>query len=369
MFDFLIVGSGLYGAVFAHECRKKGFKCLVLERRDHIGGNLYCKNVNDIEVHWYGAHIFHTSSPEIWDYMNQFAQFNRYTNSPMAFYKENLYNLPFNMNTFYQLWGTKTPAEARLKIEEQTARHKGALPANLEEAALQMVGEDIYFKLVKGYTEKQWGKKATEIPAFIIKRIPLRFIFDNNYFNDPFQGIPKGGYNVIIERLLEDITVHLKTDFLENRDHWMTVARKIIFSGEIDRFFNYKLGKLEYRSLQFEHKLLTGTSNYQGNAVINYTDAEVPYTRIIEHKHFDFGTQKDTFISYEYSADFKDGLEPYYPINDEKNNTLYQRYKEEAKKLPQVHFGGRLGSYRYYNMDQVVAEALKDSRSLLISLT
>ena len=369
MYDFIIVGAGLYGSIFAHECRKKGLKCLVLEKRDHIGGNLYCKNVNDIQIHWYGAHIFHTSSPEIWDYMNQFAQFNRYTNSPMACYKEELYNLPFNMNTFYQLWKIKTPEEAKLKIEEQTAKYKGQKARNLEEKALQLVGEDIYFKLIKGYSEKQWGIKASEIPAFIIKRVPLRFTFDNNYFNDPFQGIPKGGYNVIIERLLKDITVHLKTDFLENRDRWMKVARKIIFSGEIDRFFNYKLGKLEYRSLQFEHKLLTGTSNYQGNAVINYTDAKVPYTRVIEHKHFDFGTQKDTFISYEYSADFKDGLEPYYPINDEKNNTLYQRYKEEAKKLPQVHFGGRLGSYQYYNMDQVVAEALKDSRSLLISLT
>lgn len=360
MVDYLIVGAGLYGSVIAHECRKRGYSCLVLEKRDHLGGNIYCKQVNDISVHWYGAHIFHTSNKRVWDYVNQFVEFNHYVNAPIANYKGELYNLPFNMNTFYQLWKVKTPDEAKLKIAEQTAKYKGIEPENLEETALQLVGEDIYIKLIKGYTEKQWGKKATEIPPFIIKRLPLRFTFDNNYFNDPYQGIPKGGYNKLIESLLEGIQVELNTDFLSNKEHWMQQARKVVYTGEIDRFFGYELGHLEYRSLRFEHELLENTDNYQGNAVVNYTEYEVPYTRIIEHKHFDFGQQKDTFISREYSIDPAPGVDPYYPINDKRNNELYEAYKNKAATFPKIHLGGRLGAYRYYNMDQVIEAALLD---------
>lgn len=365
MYDFIIVGAGLYGAVFAHEAQKKGKKCLIIEKRDHIGGNIYCKQVNGINVHYYGAHIFHTNKEYIWQYVNQFVHFNNYVNSPMANYQNELYNLPFNMNTFYQMWKVKTPEEALIKIEEQRSKYKKEQAANLEEMALSLVGEDIYFKLIKGYTEKQWGKPATEIPAFIIQRIPLRFTFDNNYFNDPYQGIPIGGYNPLIEALLQNTEVMLNTDFMNQKDKYIAQGKKIIYTGEIDRYFDYCFGKLEYRSLKFEHELLEGVSNYQGNAVFNYTEKEIPYTRILEHKHFEFGQQADTVITREYSADFTGNNEPYYPINDQINNALYQQYKQLADANPQVHFGGRLGAYKYYNMDQVIEAALNDVENII----
>jgi UDP-galactopyranose mutase len=365
MFDIIIAGAGLYGAVFAHEAKKKGYKCLIIEKREHTGGNIYCKEMEGIQVHYYGAHIFHTSNKKIWDYVNQFVRFNHYINSPIVNYHGELYNLPFNMNTFYQLWKVNTPTEALAEINRQRKKYEGINPQNLEEMALSLVGEDVYFKLVKGYTEKQWAKPATEIPAFIIQRIPLRFVFDNNYFNDPYQGIPIGGYNQLIDALLEGTEVRLNTNFLENKEVYLKQARKIVYTGEIDRYYNYCSGRLEYRSLRFEHELLKNEFNYQGNAVVNYTAREVPYTRILEHKHFEFGQQPDTVITREYSADFKDGMDPYYPVNDNLNNQLYQKYKMVAEKDSRLHFGGRLGAYRYFNMDQVINSALQDIESLL----
>lgn len=364
MYDFIIAGAGLYGAAFAHEARKRGKKCLVVEKRDHAGGNIYCKNIQGINVHYYGAHIFHTNNENIWRYVNQFVTFNNYINSPIASYKGEIYNLPFNMNTFYQLWKVKTPQEAQNKIMEQKGKYCFDTPANLEEMALSLVGDDIYYKLIKGYTEKQWGRPASEIPAFIIQRVPLRFTFDNNYFNDRFQGIPIGGYNPLIEALLKDIEVVYNTDFLNYKEKFSNIADRIIFTGEIDRYFDYCFGRLEYRSLVFEHEVLKGVKNYQGNAVFNYTDSAVPFTRILEHKHFEFGTQEDTVITREYSADFTGDNEPYYPINDHNNNQLYQKYRQLADRDKKLHFGGRLGAYKYYNMDQVIEAALLDVNKL-----
>ncbi len=365
-YDYLIVGSGLFGCVFAHEMTKKGKKCLVIERRDHIGGNVYTEEKENINVHKYGAHIFHTSNKEVWNYINQFAEFNRYTNSPVANYKGELYNLPFNMNTFYQMWKVKTPDEARAKIEEQKKESGITDPKNLEEQAISLIGRDIYEKLVKGYTQKQWGKECTELPSFIIKRLPVRFTYDNNYFNDSYQGIPIGGYTKIIEKLLEGIEVQLNSDFFDKKEEYMEMADKVLFTGMIDQYFDYCFGELEYRGLKFESETL-GTNNYQGNAVINYTDAETPYTRIIEHKHFEIpanelGTEKDsdkTIITREYPMQWKKGEEAYYPINDEKNSSLYQKYKELADREQKVIFGGRLGMYQYFDMWKVIEEALK----------
>lgn len=358
MYDYLIVGSGLFGAIFAHEAMKAGKTCLVLEKRDHIGGNIYTEEVEGIQVHRYGAHIFHTSNKEVWDYIQQFAEFNRYTNSPVARYKDELYNLPFNMNTFSKMWNIVTPAEAKAKIEEQVKEAGITEPKNLEEQALSLVGRDIYEKLVKGYTEKQWGRRATELPSFIIKRLPVRLTYDNNYFNDKYQGIPVGGYTQIIEKMLEGADVRLSTDFLSDKEGFSAMAKKIVYTGMIDEFYGYKLGELEYRSLRFEDEILD-TDNYQGNAVVNYTEYEVPFTRIIEHKHFEYGTQPKTVITREYPATWKLGDEPYYPMNDEKNNTLYKAYCELADKEDKVIFGGRLGMYQYFDMHNIVAEALK----------
>lgn len=360
-YDYLIVGAGLFGAVFAHEMKKKGKKCLVIDKRSHAGGNVYCENVEGINVHKYGAHIFHTNDKEIWDYVNSFVEFNRYTNSPIANYKGKLFNLPFNMNTFYQLWGVKTPKEAQRKIVEQVEKLAISTPSNLEEQALSLVGTDIYEKLIKGYTEKQWGRKAIELPAFIIKRLPVRFTYDNNYFNDKYQGIPVGGYNKLIEGLLDGIEVRLGIDFFENREKWMGIAEKVVFTGKIDEFYNFKFGDLEYRSLRFEHEVLN-EENFQGNAVVNYTEFDIPYTRIIEHKHFEFGTQTKTVITKEYPAKYEKGQEAYYPVNDERNMNLFKRYRELAKAETKVIFGGRLAEYRYYDMHQVLAAALKATR-------
>ena len=357
-YDYLIVGSGLFGAIFAYEANKRGKKCLVIEKRNHLGGNIYCENIEGINVHKYGAHIFHTSNKEVWDYVNQFAEFNNYINSPVANYKGELYNLPFNMNTFYQLWKVKTPSEAKAKIEEQLKEACIDEPKNLEEQAIKLIGRDVYEKLVKGYTEKQWGKKATDLPAFIIKRLPVRFTFDNNYFNDKYQGIPIGGYNVIIEKLLENIEVKVGTDFFDNRKHYEKIADKIVFTGMIDEFYDYKFGELEYRSLRFEDEILDEI-NQQGNAVINYTEYEVPYTRIIEHKHFEYGNQSKTVITKEYPATWKKGKEPYYPINNESNNTTYLKYKSLADCEKNVIFGGRLAQYKYYDMHNVIEQALE----------
>ncbi len=365
-YDYLIVGSGLFGSVFAHEMTKKGKKCLVIERRDHIGGNVYTEEKENINVHKYGAHIFHTSNKEVWNYINQFAEFNRYTNSPVANYKGELYNLPFNMNTFYQMWKVKTPEEAKAKIEEQKRESGITDPKNLEEQAISLIGRDIYEKLVKGYTQKQWGKECTELPSFIIKRLPVRFTYDNNYFNDSYQGIPIGGYTKIIEKLLEGIEVQLNSDFFDKKEEYMEMVDKVLFTGMIDQYFDYCFGELEYRGLKFESETLN-TNNYQGNAVINYTDAETPYTRIIEHKHFEIpanelGTEKDsdkTIITREYPMQWKKGEEAYYPINDEKNSALYQKYKELAEAEENVIFGGRLGMYQYFDMWKVIEEALK----------
>ena len=357
-YDYLIVGSGLFGAIFAYEANKRGKKCLVIEKRNHLGGNIYCENIEGINVHKYGAHIFHTSNKEVWDYVNQFAEFNNYINSPVANYKGELYNLPFNMNTFYQLWKVKTPSEAKAKIEEQLKEACIDEPKNLEEQAIKLIGRDVYEKLVKGYTEKQWGKKATDLPAFIIKRLPVRFTFDNNYFNDKYQGIPIGGYNVIIEKLLENIEVKVSTDFFDNRKHYEKIADKIVFTGMIDEFYDYKFGELEYRSLRFEDEILDEI-NHQGNAVINYTEYEVPYTRIIEHKHFEYGNQSKTVITKEYPATWKKGKEPYYPINNESNNTTYLKYKSLADCEKNVIFGGRLAQYKYYDMHNVIEQALE----------
>lgn len=359
-YDYLIVGAGLFGSTFAYEMNKKGKKCLVIDRRNHIGGNVYCENINGINVHKYGAHIFHTSDKQIWEYVNQFADFNNYINSPIANYKGELYNMPFNMNTFTKLWkDVVTPTDAIKKIEAQKQELNGKEPTNLEEQAISLVGRDIYEKLVKGYTEKQWGKDCKELPSFIIKRLPVRFTFNNNYFNDRYQGIPIGGYNIIIEKMLENCDVELGIDYLKEKEKYAALADKVLYTGMIDEYFNYELGNLEYRTLKFETELLESTENYQGNAVINYTDRETPYTRIIEHKHFEFGTQKDTVITKEYPSAWEIGDEAYYPVNDEKNNYLFEKYKELAQNEENVIFGGRLGNYKYYDMDKVIIAALE----------
>lgn len=355
MYDYLIVGAGMFGAVFAYEMNAKGKKCLVIDKRAHIGGNCYTERVEGINVHKYGAHIFHTSDREIWRYVNQFAEFNGYINSPMAVYKDELYNLPFNMNTFAEMWGIKTPAEAKEIIKDQIDKLNISEPKNLEEQALSLVGIDVYEKLIKGYTEKQWGRKCSELPAFIINRLPLRFTFDNNYFNDRYQGVPVGGYTQIFEKLLDGIEIKLNTDYRDIRNE--KIAKKTLYTGCIDEFFDYKFGALEYRSVRFENEILD-EENYQGNAVINYTSVDIPYTRIIEHKHFEFGAQPKTVISREYSVEWKPGIEPYYPINDKKNNMLFERYTALARTRPDVIFGGRLGRYRYYDMDKVIRAAL-----------
>jgi UDP-galactopyranose mutase len=361
-YDYLIVGAGLYGAVFANEAAKRGKKCLVIDKRDHIAGNIYTEERSGINVHVYGAHIFHTSDKFIWDYINEFAEFNNYINSPVARYKDELYNLPFNMNTFSKMWGIATPAEAKKIIADQIDKLNINEPSNLEEQALSLVGSDVYEKLVKGYTEKQWGRDCKELPAFIIKRLPLRFVYDNNYFNDRFQGIPIGGYTQIVEKMLAKADVRLNTDYLENRQELDALAEKTVYTGAIDAFYDYRLGVLEYRSVRFETEELD-TDNFQGNAVVNYTDREVPYTRIIEHKHFEFGKQPTTIISREYSSEWKKGDEPYYPVNDEKNNELYAKYADLAKCEENVIFGGRLGAYKYYDMDKVIGVALSVSRA------
>jgi len=356
-FDYLIVGAGLFGAVFAHEATNAGKKCLVIDKRNHIAGNIYCEKIEDINVHKYGAHIFHTSNKKIWNYVNEFAEFNNYINSPVARYKDELYNLPFNMNTFSKLWNIVTPAEAKTIIEKQKADLNISEPKNLEEQALSLVGTDVYEKLIKGYTEKQWGRDCKDLPAFIIKRLPLRFIYDNNYFNDRYQGIPIGGYTEIVEKMLEGSQVELGVDYFEFKKQHPDIAEKTIYTGMIDEYFDFKLGHLEYRTVRFETEVLD-TDNYQGNAVVNYTEREVPYTRIIEHKHFEFGNQPKTVISKEYSSEWKPGIEPYYPINDETNGKLFEQYKELADKEENVIFGGRLGNYKYYDMDKVIEAAL-----------
>lgn len=367
-YQYLVVGAGLYGAVFAHEMEKRGKDCLVIEKRDHIAGNIYTKEVNGIQVHEYGAHIFHTSDKEVWNYVNQFVVFNHYINCPVARYKDELYNLPFNMNTFAKMWNIKTPKEAREHIDAQIADLHITEPKNLEEQALSLVGRDIYEKLVKGYTEKQWGRDCKELPSFIIKRLPVRFVFDNNYFNDPYQGIPKGGYTQIVEKLLEGIPVKLGTDYetfcqrstdggfisVDGEDTF----EKVLYTGMIDQFYEYCYGELAYRSLRFETEYLKDEDNYQGNAVVNYTEREVPYTRIIEHKHFEFGTQKGTVITREYPKEWSRGDEPYYPVNDKHNSELYEKYAQRAAQEKNVLFGGRLGQYKYYDMDKVVRAAL-----------
>ena len=357
-YDYLVVGAGLFGSVFAHEAGKKGKTCLVVEKRDHIAGNIYCEEIHGIQVHRYGAHIFHTSDKNIWEYVNRLADFNHYINAPIARYKDELYNLPFNMNTFSRMWGVAAPEEARAIIARQIADLHITEPKNLEEQALSLVGRDVYEKLIKGYTEKQWGRECKDLPAFIIKRLPLRFTYDNNYFNDRYQGIPIGGYTGIVEKLLEGVEVRLNVDYLEHRQELDSLADKIIYTGMIDRFYDYSLGVLEYRSVRFETEELE-MENYQGNAVVNYTQREVPYTRIIEHKHFEFGKQPTTIISREYSSEWKRGDEPYYPVNDGKNNALYGKYLEMARREGRVIFEGRLGSYQYYDMDKVIAAALE----------
>lgn len=357
MYDYLIVGAGLYGSIFAYEATKRGKKCLVIDKRSHIGGNIYCEDIEGINVHKYGAHIFHTNNKKIWEYVNNFVEFNRYTNSPVANYNGEIYNLPFNMNTFNKLWGVITPQEAKKKIEEQKKDAGIANPKNLEEQAISLVGTDIYEKLIKGYTEKQWGRSAKDLPSFIIKRLPVRFTYDNNYFNDRYQGIPIGGYNKIIEKMLEGSEIRLNVDFFENRKELQALAKKTVFTGMIDQYFNYKHGVLEYRSLNFE-TTIEENDNYQGNAVVNYTDRETPYTRIIEHKHFEFGTQEKTVITKEFPTEWESGDEPYYPINDQRNNEIYDKYKGLAEKEANVIFGGRLGTYKYYDMHQVIGAAL-----------
>ena len=357
-YDYLIVGAGPFGAVFAYEATKRGKKCLVIDKRNHVGGNMYCEKVEDINIHKYGAHIFHTSNKEVWDYVNQFCTFNNYINSPIANYKGEIYNLPFNMNTFNRLWGVVTPQEAKEKIENQVKESNITEPKNLEEQAISLVGKDIYEKLIKGYTEKQWGRQCTELPAFIIKRLPVRYTYDNNYFNDKYQGIPDGGYNVIFDKLLEGIDVELDTDFFEKKEELLQKADKIVFTGMIDQYFDYRYGVLEYRSLRFEHETLD-EENHQGNAVVNYNEREVPYTRIIEHKHFEFGKQPKTVITREYPAEWKQGDEPYYPVNNEKNAEIFKKYQELAEKEKNVIFGGRLANYKYYDMHHVFEVALE----------
>lgn len=367
-YDYLIVGSGLYGATFAYLAKKQGKKCLVIDKRHHLGGNIYCEKIEGINVHKYGAHIFHTSNKKVWDFVNSIVEFNRYTNSPVANYKGELYNLPFNMNTFFQMWGVKTPIEAQAKIDEQKAEAVSALhgrePQNLEEQALTLVGKDIFEKLIKDYTEKQWGRKCSELPAFIIKRLPVRLVFDNNYFNDKYQGIPVGGYNKLIEGLLEGIDYKTGVDFLESeyKDNWRNIANKLVYTGAIDEYFGYKLGKLDWRTVSFKTRI-ERTPNYQGNAVVNYTSHDVPFTRVIEHKHFEMFGQEvyacaNTVISEEYSTEYKDGMEPYYPVNDARNNTLADEYRKLADKEDHVIFGGRLGQYRYFDMAPIIEQVL-----------
>lgn len=374
-YDYIIVGSGLYGVTFAHLAHKQGKKCLVIDKRAHLGGNIYCESIEGINVHKYGAHIFHTSNKKVWDFVNSIVEFNRYTNSPVANFKGKLYNLPFNMNTFYQMWGVTTPEEAQAKIDEQKAEYSEELrvknekmglpnvPHNLEEQAMLLVGKDIYEKLIKGYTEKQWGRKCTELPAFIIKRLPVRLIFDNNYFNDKYQGIPVGGYNKLIDGLLEGVETKTNVDFFENREYWEGIADKIVFTGKIDEFYGYQFGKLNYRTVRFEQEIID-KANYQGNAVVNYTEREVPYTRVIEHKHFEmFGAEvydtPKTIISKEYSTEWKDGMEPYYPVNDKQNSELYAQYKSLADKEENVIFGGRLAEYKYYDMAPIIEKVME----------
>ncbi|QKX07199.1 UDP-galactopyranose mutase [Aquimarina sp. TRL1] len=363
-YDYLIVGAGLFGSVFAHEMTKRKKKCLVIDRRNHLGGNVYCEHIEGIEVHKYGAHIFHTNDKKIWDYVNQFTSFNNYINSPLSFSKGKLYNLPFNMNTFYQLWGVKTPAEAKRIINKQIETYGTKSPENLEEQALSLVGKDIYDTLIKEYTEKQWGRKAVELPAFIIKRLPVRFTFDNNYFNDRYQGIPKGGYNTIINGLLEGIETRTGVDFFEERSVLEALAKKVVYTGKIDEFFGFKYGALEYRSLRFEHEILN-TDNYQGNAVVNYNDKTYDYTRIIEHKHFDFGKQDKTVITKEYPEAWTLKKEAYYPVNDHKNQEIFKKYKEASMCLENIIFGGRLAEYRYYDMHQIIASSLTKVNQVL----
>lgn len=366
MYDYLIVGTGLFGSIFAHEANKFGKKCLLIDKRSHAGGNVYCENVGGINVHKYGAHIFHTNDKAIWDYVNSFVEFNRYTNSPIANFKGELFNLPFNMNTFYQLWGVKTPQEAKRVIEEQVKLSGIKNPTNLEQQAIMLVGKDIYEKLIKGYTEKQWGRKAIDLPSFIIKRLPLRYTFDNNYFSDNYQGIPIGGYNKLIDGLLKGIDVRLNIDYFSDKAYWRQVAKKIVYTGPIDRYFDYKFGCLEYRSLHFETEQLM-MSNYQGNAVVNFTEFDVPYTRVIEHKHFEFGKQEHTVITKEYPKEWTLGDEPYYPINDDRNTAMFKRYQTLSKAEEDTLFGGRLAEYRYYDMHQVIASALKASKEIFYS--
>ncbi len=364
-YDYLVVGAGLFGAVFAYEMKKQGKTCLVIDKREHVAGNIYTQEQKGIQVHLYGAHIFHTSNRKVWEYVNQFAEFNHYVNSPVAVYKDELYNLPFNMNTFSKMWGIKTPAEAKQVIAKQRQAAFVEKPQNVEEQALSLVGRDVYEKLVKGYTEKQWGRSCRELPAFIIKRLPVRFTYDNNYFTDPYQGIPKGGYTQIVQKLLAGISVKLGISYKEflqenaAKGAEADTFGKVLYTGMIDEYFDYQLGELQYRSLRFEHELLEDCGNYQGNAVVNYTEREVPYTRIIEHKHFEFGEQPDTVITREYPATWQKGDEPYYPINDDRNNTLFAKYQELADTESNVLFGGRLGQYKYYDMDKVIEAALE----------
>ena len=357
-FDYLIVGAGLFGSVFAYEAKKRGKECLVIERRDHIAGNIYCENVHGINVHKYGAHIFHTSNRAVWDYINQFAEFNNYINSPVAIYKDELYNLPFNMNTFSKMWGIKTPAEAQAIIEKQKAEYNITEPKNLEEQALSLIGKDVYEKLIKGYTEKQWGRSCTELPAFIIKRLPVRYTYDNNYFNDRWQGIPIGGYTKIIEKMLEGIDVLTSTSFEDYKAAHDISDMRIVYTGNIDEYFGYKYGALQYRTVRFETEYMPDVDNYQGNAVVNYTEREVPYTRVIEHRHFEKCDAKGTVVSKEFSSEWSVGIEPYYPINNDENNALYQKYEQLALQEKNVIFGGRLGKYKYYDMDKVIRAAL-----------
>ena len=358
-YDYLIVGSGPFGAVFAYEAKKRGKECLVIERRDHIAGNIYCENVHGINVHKYGAHIFHTSNRAVWDYINQFAEFNNYINSPVAIYKDELYNLPFNMNTFSKMWGIKTPAEAQAIIEKQKAEYNITEPKNLEEQALSLIGKDVYEKLIKGYTEKQWGRSCTELPAFIIKRLPVRYTYDNNYFNDRWQGIPIGGYTKIIEKMLEGIDVLTSTSFEDYKAAHDISDMRIVYTGNIDEYFGYKYGALQYRTVRFETEYMPDVDNYQGNAVVNYTEREVPYTRVIEHRHFEKCDAKGTVVSKEFSSEWSVGIEPYYPINNDENNALYQKYEQLASQEKNVIFGGRLGKYKYYDMDKVIEAALQ----------
>ncbi len=362
-YDYLIVGTGLYGSIFAYEMNKQGKKCLVIDKRNCIGGNIYTKEIEGINVHKYGAHVFHTSNKEVWEYINQFCEFNNYINSPIANYKGEIYNLPFNMNTFNKLWGVRTPREAQEKIEEQKKEYGIVEPKNLEEQAISLIGKDIYEKLIKGYTEKQWGRDAKDLPNFIIKRLPVRFTYDNNYFNDRYQGIPIGGYTKIIEKMLEGIEVRLNSNFFDKREEYENIADKIVFTGMIDEYYNYCFGKLEYRSLRFETEVLN-EENYQGNAVVNYTEREILYTRIIEHKHFEYGQQEKTVITKEYPSEWKEGDEPYYPVNNKRNNELYLKYKKLAAREKKVIFGGRLGEYKYYDMDEIIEKVLKDLKEM-----